>query len=244
MVDLNKIKVLAWDIGGTVFNWRGTIQKELESISKKQDIELDVFEFASEWRYGMFDMLAKVRSGDIPRMNADQIHRKVLGDVIDSKGDLSLSESERDDLNNVWHRLEAWDDAPEAIERLRSKYTVVPLTVLSWAIGVDCSKFNGISWDGMISCEFLRQYKPDPGSYLHAAELLRVSPDEIMMCAAHTNDLVAAKKAGLKTAFVYREMEKARDITNNTFSEEPTVPLEFFDVHGKDFNELANKLLA
>ena len=244
MVDLKKIKVLAWDIGGTVFNWRGTIQKELESISKKQDIELDVFEFASEWRYGMFDMLAKVRSGDIPRMNADQIHRKVLGDVIDSKGALSLSESERDDLNNVWHRLEAWDDAPEAIERLRSKYTVVPLTVLSWAIGVDCSKFNGISWDGMISCEFLRQYKPDPGSYLHAAELLRVSPDEIMMCAAHTNDLVAAKKAGLKTAFVYREMEKARDITNNTFSEEPTVPLEFFDVHGKDFNELANKLLA
>ena len=244
MVDLNKIKVLAWDIGGTVFNWRGTIQKELESISKKQDIELDVFEFASEWRYGMFDMLAKVRSGDIPRMNADQIHRKVLGDVIDTKGNLSLSEAERDDLNNVWHRLEAWDDAPEAIERLRSKYTVVPLTVLSWAIGVDCSKFNGISWDGMISCEFLRQYKPDPGSYLHAAELLRVSPDEIMMCAAHTNDLVAAKKAGLKTAFVYREMEKARDITNNTFSEEPTVPLEFFDVHGKDFNELANKLLA
>ena len=85
MVDLKKIKVLAWDIGGTVFNWRGTIQKELESISKKQDIELDVFEFASEWRYGMFDMLAKVRSGDIPRMNADQIHRKVLGDVIDTK---------------------------------------------------------------------------------------------------------------------------------------------------------------
>ena len=244
MVDLKKIKVLAWDIGGTVFNWRGTIQKELESISKNQDIELDVFEFASEWRYGMFDMLAKVRSGDIPRMNADQIHRKVLGDVIDTKGNLSLSEAERDDLNNVWHRLEAWDDAPEAIERLRSKYTVVPLTVLSWAIGVDCSKFNGISWDGMISCEFLRQYKPDPGSYLHAAELLRVSPDEIMMCAAHTIDLVAAKKAGFKTAFVYREMEKARDITNNTFSEEPTVPLEFFDVHGKDFNELANKLLA
>ena len=31
MVDLNKIKVLAWDIGGTVFNWRGTIQKELET---------------------------------------------------------------------------------------------------------------------------------------------------------------------------------------------------------------------
>ena len=129
MVDLSQIKVLAWDIGGTVFNWRGTIQKELETISREQKVELDIFQFASEWRYGMFDMLAKVRSGEIPRMNADQIHRKVLDDVIDLDGILSLSESERDDLNTVWHRLEAWDDAPEAIERLRGRYTVVPLTV-------------------------------------------------------------------------------------------------------------------
>ena len=97
--------------------------------------------------------------------------------------------------------------------------------VLSWSIGVDCSKFNGINWDGLISCEFLRQYKPDSGSYLHAAELLNVDPNEIMMCAAHTSDLVAAKKTGFKTAFVYRDIEKARDVSNGTFSEEPSVPL-------------------
>ena len=244
MVDLKQIKVLAWDIGGTVFNWRGTIQKELEAIARHQEKELDVFRFASEWRYGMFDMLAKVRSGEIPRMNADEIHRKVLDDVIDSSDILTLSKSERDDLNAVWHRLEAWDDAPDAIERLRDRYTVIPLTVLSWSIGVDCSKFNGISWDGLISCEFLRQYKPDRGSYLHAAELLNVSPSEIMMCAAHTSDLMAAKEAGFKTAFVYRELEKARNISNNTFSEEPSVPLEMFDIHGQDFFDLADKLLA
>jgi len=244
LVDLSQIKVLAWDIGGTVFNWRGTIQKELETLSREQNVDLDIFQFASEWRYGMFDMLAKVRSGEIPRMNADQIHRKVLDDVIDSDGILSLSESERDVLNTVWHRLEAWDDAPDAIERLRGRYIVVPLTVLSWSIGVDCSKFNGINWDGLISCEFLRQYKPDPGSYLHAAELLNVDPNEIMMCAAHTSDLVAAKKTGFKTAFVYRDIEKARDVSNGTFSEEPSVPLEFFDVHGQNFSELADKLLT
>ena len=131
MVDLKQIKVLAWDIGGTVFNWRGTIQKELETIIKNQQKDLDVFQFASDWRYGMFDMLAKVRSGEIPRMNADEIHRKVLDHVIDSGGVLNLTKSERDDLNSVWHRLEAWDDAPAAIERLRDRYTVIPLTVLS-----------------------------------------------------------------------------------------------------------------
>lgn len=43
MVDVKQIKVLAWDIGGTVFNWRGTIQKELEAIARHQEKELDVF---------------------------------------------------------------------------------------------------------------------------------------------------------------------------------------------------------
>ena len=61
----------------------------------------------------------------------------------------------------MWHRLNAWPDAPAAIERLRSRYTVVVLTVLSWSIVVDCSKHNGIDWDGILSCEFLGDYKPD-----------------------------------------------------------------------------------
>ena len=164
MINLNEIKVLAWDIGGTVFNWRGTIEGELEKIANQQGATLDTYQFASDWRYGMFEMLAKVRNGDLPRLNADEIHRKMLDIVLEKHVSISLTASERDELNHVWHKLEAWPDAPEAIQRLRTRYTVVPLTVMSWAIGVDCSKYNGISWDGLISCEFLRDYKPDPGS--------------------------------------------------------------------------------
>ena len=240
LINLDEIKVLAWDIGGTVFDWRGTIQCELEKIAEQQDTALDTYQFASDWRYGMFEMLAKVRNGDLPSMNADEIHRKILDTVLETHVNISLTTSERDELNGVWHKLNAWPDAPKAIQRLRTRYTVVPLTVLSWSIGVDCSKYNGISWDGLISCEFLRDYKPDPGSYLHAAELLQVKPSEIMMCAAHTNDLKAAKQVGFRTAFVLRESEIARD----TMAMEPTEPLDFFDVTGMDFSDLTNKLLA
>ena len=147
--------------GGTVFDWRGTIQDEVSRLAKQQGVEIDIYQFASDWRYGMFDMLAKVRKGELPHMNADEIHRKILDIVLETHSDLKLSNDERDQLNMIWRRLKAWDDAPIAIERLRSRYTVVPLTVLSWAIGVNCSKHNGISWDGLLSCEFLRQYKPD-----------------------------------------------------------------------------------
>jgi len=239
MIDLSTIKVLTWDIGGTVFDWRGTVQNEIKGIADAQGVQTNVYEFASKWRYGMFKMLADVRKGIIPHMNADEIHRKMLDTVLDEHTELSLNENERDHLNTIWNRLNAWPDAPAAIEKLRERYIVIPLTVLSWSIGVKCSKHNGIVWDGLLSCEFLKQYKPDPGAYIHASELIGVNPSEIMMCAAHTRDLRSAMSVGYHSVFIYRAGEKSLE----TMTEEPTEPLEFFDVTARNYAELVEKLM-
>ena len=53
MVDLNQIKVLTWDIGGTVFDWRGTIQDEVGHLAKQQGVEIDIYQFASDWRLSL-----------------------------------------------------------------------------------------------------------------------------------------------------------------------------------------------
>ena len=238
MVDLSQIKALTFDVGGTVFDWRGTIEAEVTELAKQQGADsLDVTEFAIDWRRGMFAKLARVRSRELPWMNADDLHRSVLDDVLDKHTALTLSGSERDELNNVWHRLNAWPDAPAAIERLRSRYTVVVLTVLSWSIAVDCSKHNGIDWDGILSCEFLGDYKPDEAAYHAGVRLLRLEPSQAMMVAAHHGDLSAAMAAGLHSAFVMREGE-----TNilTGLSGEP----EEYDISAKDFPELADLLLA
>ena len=60
------------------------------------------------------------------------------------------------------------------------------------------------------------------------------------MCAAHTRDLRSAMEVGFKSAFVYRAGEKSLE----TMTEEPTVPLETFDIAATDFNDLAEKLLS
>ena len=101
MTDLSKIKALTFDVGGTVFDWRSGIQKEVTRLATEQGADVDVTQFASDWRRWMFERLALVRSGELPWMNADQIHRAVLDDVLDKHSGLTLSESERDDLNEV-----------------------------------------------------------------------------------------------------------------------------------------------
>ena len=83
-IDLSQIKALTFDVGGTVFDWRGTIEAEVRELAKQQGADsLDVTEFAIDWRRGMFAKLARVRSRELPWMNADDLHRSVLDDVLD-----------------------------------------------------------------------------------------------------------------------------------------------------------------
>ena len=240
MTDLTGIRVLTFDVGGTVFDWRGAIEREVTRLASEQDADVDVTQFATDWRTWMFDTLARVRSGELSWRNADQIHRNVLDDVLAKHSALELSASERDEINEVWHRLRSWPDAADAIARLRGRYTTIVLTVLSYAIAVDCSKHNGIDWDGILSCEFLGHYKTDAEAYLTALRLLRVEPSEAMMVAAHARDLRGAKAAGLHTAYVHREGES--DVSPGSSSLKAAS--SEFDVAASDFPELADKLLA
>ena len=69
------------------------------------------------------------------------------------------------------------------------------------------AKNAGLPWDCIFSAELFHHYKPDPETYLGAAATARCRPAETMMVAAHEDDLVAARQAGLRTAFVRRPRE-------------------------------------
>ena len=122
--------------------------------------------------------------------------------------------------------------------RLRGTYTTTVLTVLSYAIAVDCSKFNGLTWDGIMSGEFMDHYKKDPEAYQQAAKLLGHRPDEVMMVATRTADLMGAKVAGLRTAYIHVEDE----LIDVFPTPEPVHPLDNFDVSASSWAELVEKL--
>ena len=237
-MDLSRIRALTFDVGGTVFDWHHTIRDEVASLATRRGAEVDAPRFANEWRQGMFGVLQRVRSGELPWMNADEMHRRALDTVADGHPSLALSESDRDELNLVWHRLRVGPAAPEALERLRSRYTVVVLTILSWALVVDSSKAAGVQWDGILSCEFLGHYKPDPQAYLAGLRVVGVAPEQAMMVAAHPGDLRAAMAVGMGSAYVQRPGERGQG------NDGDLSPQLDFDVNALDFGDLADRLLA
>jgi 2-haloacid dehalogenase len=87
-----------------------------------------------------------------------------------------------------------------------------------------------------MSAELFEHYKPDPETYLGAAKLLCLKPEQVMMVAAHNSDLRAAQKNGLKTAFVARPTEYG-PLQNKDYEADGE-----WDIIASDFGGIADKL--
>ncbi|WP_280151197.1 haloacid dehalogenase type II [Piscinibacter sp. XHJ-5] len=207
------IKVLAFDVFGTVVDWHGTIAREVAARYPQVDGD----RFALAWRAGYRPAMQRVMSGDLGWTRIDDLHRMILDGLLPEFGLAHLDESERRRLNKVWHRLEAWPDAVDGIGRLKRRYIVCTLSNGNIGLLTEMAKHAGLPWDCILSAELFRKYKPDPAVYLGAAGVFGVQPDEVMLVAAHHDDLAAARACGLKTAFIERPLEfgpsVAKDVT-------------------------------
>jgi 2-haloacid dehalogenase len=178
----------------------------------------------------------RVRTGALPWQTIDSLHRLILDELLVQFGLTSLSEAEIDHLNRVWHRLAPWPDVRSGLERLRRRFIVATLSNGNMALLTNMAKHADLRWDCILSAELARHYKPDPEVYLIAAELLGLQPHQVMMVAAHKDDLRGAQAAGLRTAFVPRPQEYGPNQPTNL------APDPAFDIVAQDFNDLAEQL--
>jgi 2-haloacid dehalogenase len=226
-------KILAFDVFGTVVDWHGSIAAEATRLG----LPVEANQFATAWRDGYKPAMAKVRSGILPWTKIDDLHRMILDDVLEAFNITSLSESQVHELNLIWHRLNPWLDTVEGLTRLKSKFTIVTLSNGNLGLLADMAKFGGLPWDLILSAEVFRHYKPDPETYLGVAEIFNVRPEEVMLVAAHKDDLVAARACGLQTAFIERPLEFGPNFLRKDLHRE-----EFTNYHAKDLNDLATQL--
>ena len=232
---MDNVKGLFFDVGGTVFDWKNTVREKIQELADEKAQAIDSTAFANDWRGEMFKIHTKVRQGNLPWMNSDDMHLRAL-DKMQSNYPLLNTIDRMALVKSTWHCLRAFAGAPESIDRLRTKYTVVVLTILSWESIVSSSKAAMIQWDGILSCEFLGYYKPSLQAYLKGTSLLGLKPAESMMVAAHEGDLAAAQAAGMYTAYVNVPEE-------DNMSEGFDQPSEtHFDIEAKDFEGLCKKL--
>lgn len=229
------IRALAFDVFGTVVDWRSSIIAELSEFGREHGVDADWSRFADDWRAGYVPAMDRVRRGELPWTRIDDLHRGRLVELLDQAA-ITVSDTDIDHLNRAWHRLDPWPDSVAGLTRLKQRFLITTLSNGNVSLLTDMAKRAGLPWDCVLSAEIFGHYKPDREAYLGTAHILDVAPGELMMVAAHPSDLRAARDAGLATAYVHRPLEQGPDRT-------PKRPdRDEFDITASDFGDLADQL--
>jgi 2-haloacid dehalogenase len=229
--DLTKAppKALAFDVFGTVVNWRKTVTSTLiysaaakvSSSSRSAEISPEVRrrlseltdesweQFARQWRDAYKVFVKGYNPNEDPWTDIDTHHRLSLIDLLEKWGLAGLyNEDEVDDLSRVWHFLEPWPDSSSGLHKLSRKFITSTLSNGNQSLLKDLNEHGNLGFKILQSSEDFKAYKPHPSTYLGAAKKMGLEPDEVAMVAAHLVDLQAARNCGFKTIYVERRQEE------------------------------------
>jgi len=236
---ISDVKALTFDVFGTVVDYRSTIIREGERLNRAKGLHVDWAQFADAWRARYHPSMDRVMQGVLPWTTLDSLHRLALDELLLEFQIIDrFTEDEKDHFNRVWHRLQPWPDAIPGLTHLRKRFVLATLSNGNVALLVNMAKYSALPWDCILSAELVQAYKPDPRVYQMAVNLLGLRSHEVMMVAAHQEDLHTAQAQGMQAAFVPRPLEQGPahlpDLT----------PDPAFEVVVTDFMDLAQQLGA
>ncbi len=232
----DSIKAIVFDVFGTVVDWRTSIIREGRELGERKDINADWEAFADAWRGKYQPSMERVRKGERPWTKLDDLHRESLLELLKEFKIKGLDKNEIEDFNKAWHRLDPWPDTVEGLTRLKSKYVIATLSNGNVALLTNMAKRAGLPWDAILGAEPAQAYKPTPESYVRTADFLGLPTEQMMLCAAHNDDLMAARSHGYRTAFVRRPDEYGPNQKKDLKAEHD------FNMVGETLVEIAEKL--
>jgi 2-haloacid dehalogenase len=203
------VQALVFDVFGTVVDWRAGMAREAATFLARHGSDADPAAFADAWRRRYSPAMEEVRSGRRPFTRLDVLHRENLAATLSEFGidPSSAPPSELDALNLAWRRLDPWPDSVSGLSRLKRGFIIAPLSNGNIRLMLDMAKRAGLPWDAILGAEVSQAYKPAPEAYLRTVEALMLNPEQVCLVAAHNNDLAAARRCGLRTAFIPRPLE-------------------------------------
>jgi 2-haloacid dehalogenase len=206
-VILVQIEVVAFDVFGTLVDWRTSIAAALAEAGRDAGLQADWPAVADAWRGRYKPAVTAVARGERPFEPLDVLHAQMLDEVIAEFRLQALRPEQRTALVRAWHRLAPWPDSGPGLSRLGQRYLLTPLSNGGMGLLTRLAKAAGLPFDCIVSAELARSYKPDPRVYALVPDFFSVSPGQVLMVAAHPDDLLAAARCGLRTAFVPRPRE-------------------------------------
>ena len=198
---------ILFDVFGTLGDWRGSVSAGLAAFGAKRGILADWLGLTDAWRGAYKPSMDRVRRGERPWTNLDELHREAIMGLLPEFGISAMAGEDLDEVVRLWHKLTPWPDSLSGLSLLKRNFIVASLSNGHVALQIELAKHTGFAWDMIFGADLYRHYKPDAETYLGACGFLGLAPGRVMLAAAHNEDLAAARALGLQTAFLRRPME-------------------------------------
>jgi len=229
---IENVRALAFDVFGTVVDWRATIISEGVALSES----VDWGSLANDWMEGYRAQVERVRKGERLWAVLDVFLKEVFGSLVTKYHLDTIPPSQLSVFAGVWHRLKPWPDVLPGLARLRRKFVIGTLSNGNMILLVDMERHSDLRWDCVLSAELPTRYKPDKEAYQIAVDYLGPAPHQVMYVAAHQWDLTAGHKTvGMRTAYIPRPFELGAPPSSDA-------PDPSYDINAKDFEDLASQL--
>lgn len=200
------VQALIFDVFGTCVDWRNSVARAVSHAIPG----VDALAFADAWRGQYQPAMQRIRAQEREYVPLEILHLENMRHVAE-RFDVTAPDS----LNDAWQQLDPWPDVNPGLVLLKRSFLIAPCSNGSIAMMARLARHGGLPWDCVLGADLAKDYKPNPNVYLAACSALALPPAEVMMVAAHNDDLFAARDAGLATAFVARPTEHGTEQTTD-----------------------------
>ena len=150
-----RLKVLIFDVYGTVVDWRTTIIRQGSALHPG----LDWPAIADAWRNLYRPTIDRVTRGELAWSPFDALQRLMLDEVLARLNCDGITDGQRQYFAELWSRMDPWPDVTSGLNRLKRDFVIAPLSNGSvWQL-VSIAKHADLPWDLVLSVEMFRAYQ-------------------------------------------------------------------------------------
>ncbi len=217
---------LAFDVYGTLIDTHGVVAKLGEIVGDR------AIDFSSTWRDKQLEY--SFRRGLMQNYENFAVCTRDALDYTCSRYAADMTPGQKQSLLDIYRELPAFDDVHDALVALSardcrpyafSNGSEEAVETLLSAAGIR-ELFLGV-----VSCDDLRSFKPNPAVYAHFLRKAQATASEAWLISGNPFDVIGAISAGMRGAWVQRSADALFD----PWGIEPTVTV-------KSLRELADSI--
>ncbi len=198
-MDFSCFTTISFDCYGTLIDWESGILPVLRTVLGNHGQTLP--DAALLELYGEFE--AEAESGPYQR------YRDVLQAVVRAFANRLHFEASSAEIRSLGESVRAWlpfPDTVRALRELQKRYKLAVISNIDDDLFAETRKHLGVEFDGVITAEQARSYKPSINNFQIALRTLALSPDRLLHAAQSIyHDVVPAQSLGISTVWVNRK---------------------------------------